>query len=69
MTRFQVGDLVVSRINEQGLTKGYEYVVVDVITSDLAFGTFVTYVVEDDEERWFAVGNGHLVLDRTEVTA
>lgn len=68
MTRFQVGDLVVSRINEQGLTKGYEYEVVDVITTSYTWGVFVTYVLEDDEGRRFAVGNGHLVLGRVEVT-
>jgi hypothetical protein len=66
MTAFNVGSRVVSRINEQNLTKGQEYTVEDVISNHQPFGTFVTYVLADDAGDRFAVGNGHLVLGRAE---
>jgi hypothetical protein len=69
MTAFKVGEFVISRINAQGLTQGNLYEVVDVVERHLAFGTFVTYVLQDDNENRFAVSNGHLVLDRVAVTA
>jgi len=61
-TAFQIDQVVESRINEQGLTEGEHYYVADVIERHLAFGTFVTYVLEDDKGDRYAVGNGHLVL-------
>ena len=64
MNAFQTGDLVVSRTNAQGLTEGEVYAVAEVHAQHLPFGTFVTYVLEDDDEKQFAVSNGHLLLDR-----
>lgn len=62
MTAFRVGDLVAGDV--QGLQAGVVYTVEEVIEQHLPFGTFVTYVVADDNGGRFPIANGHLVLTR-----
>jgi hypothetical protein len=62
-TAFHTGQTVKSRVDAQGLRKGAFYVVTDVVEAHYPFGTFVTYMVTDDNSDLYEVGNGHLVLE------
>jgi hypothetical protein len=62
-TAFHTGQIVKSRVDAQGLRKGAAYVVTKVLEEHYPFGTFVTYLVADDNSDTYAVGNGHLVLE------
>lgn len=63
MTRFTVGQAVVSNTNAQGLGKGESYTVVKVDERHTFAGNFVTYWVKSlVGGEVLPVGNGHLVL-------
>lgn len=66
-TAFASYDVVVSRVDAQGLKKGARYVVVGAKTKHTPFGGFVTYTVEPESGGpRLDVSNGHLVLDLVE---
>ena len=56
---YGVGQRVVSAVSAQGLKRGEEYAVVDVA---LAFGDFVTLLLEGSDGKRHVVANAHLVL-------
>lgn len=63
MTRFTVGQAVVSNTNAQGLGKGESYTVVKVDEQPTPFGNVVTYWVKSlVGGEVLPVGNGHLLL-------
>lgn len=81
MPTFTNGQIVKSSVNAQGMTRGAQYMVVDVLPNSTAFGTFITYElvaiadtfvtasgqrVVAPVHRRLRVGNGHLVLSAVE---
>lgn len=66
--KFHAGDVVVSNVNAQGMTKGERYVVTDMSVRHTPFGGFTTYLVKPEAGGpELRIGNGHLVLDFVEV--
>lgn len=64
---FKIGDLVVARTSDQGLTAGEYYTVVDWTFNAMEFGVYVAYVLQpagDGEQ--LTVRNLHLLVEHTE---
>jgi hypothetical protein len=68
-TFFEIGQYVRSRVNAQGMTKGSTYYVCGSEFQTNFLGTYVTYLLESQDEmvtgktKLLTVGNGHLVLE------
>lgn len=68
ITTFQVGDIVTSTTNEQGLVKGQRYKVRYVQTTPYPWGGgqtvsyFVTKAHASRTSTWYQVENGHVVF-------
>jgi hypothetical protein len=60
---FSTGQIVISRVDAQGLTKGAPYKVVEVDSRPGFLGTFTDYLLEGEDGQQHWVGNGHIVLD------
>ncbi len=61
MSAFAIGDRVVARFSTQGLRAGVTYRVADAHRQVLPFGTFVTYLLADDDGTTFYVANLHCI--------
>src|SRR4051812_5565731 len=63
--RFNRGEIVRAAYSTQGLKASHKYVVDEVVVEPSAFGTFVTYYVQDAKRtgKRFRITNGHLVLE------
>lgn len=65
-TRFQIGQIVTANTNAQGLTKGNNYKIVDLIQQHATWGTYVQYFLAGNSEECknglLVISNGHLIL-------
>jgi hypothetical protein len=60
-TAFETGNVVRANLTAQGMTQGNTYIVLEVLTQETPFGTFVTYIIENGTET-LRIGNGHMLL-------
>jgi hypothetical protein len=66
-TRFHIGQIVTANTNAQGLTKGNEYKIVNVVTQESAFWEYVQYVLagtaDECKDGLLVINNGHVLLN------